>query len=130
MIWGPVLTSTTPFSFMYSLNSELVNEGPLSVTMVSGRPWVANFCLLFSIVVSDVVVVIWHASSHFECASTAKRNILPIKGLQSQGGPWMERCFRWRLPILLANLLSTLMKAQEANAWYLHGCPDQNWKLF
>lgn len=44
-----------PLRDMNSLNSELVKEGPLSVTIFRGMPWFAKTMRSFSIVLAEVI---------------------------------------------------------------------------
>ena len=59
------------------LNSPLVKTVPLSDTIVSGKPWVANDHLSLSIVAAEVAVFIGYKSNHLECALTMIRNMYP-----------------------------------------------------
>jgi len=62
--------------FRKDLNSELVKHLPLSVTMTSGSPNVANTVLNSSITATEVAVFVWTASIDFEWASIKMRNTL------------------------------------------------------
>ena len=55
---------TTPFPFMNSWNSWLMNCGPLSVTILSGRPWTANVAHNSLIVANVDVVAIGTTFNH------------------------------------------------------------------
>ena len=48
--YGADVTCRMPFLDMNSLNSLLTNDGPLSVTISCGNPWVENTTFSFSIV--------------------------------------------------------------------------------
>ena len=58
----------------------LVKTEPLSVTMVSGRPWIANKWRRYVIVTLEVADDTGCTSNHLEWASTMTRNIFPING--------------------------------------------------
>ena len=72
-------------------NSSFVNILPLSLIICFTTPNWANICLNTSIVLEAVMEFITCTSGHFECASTAIRNMFPIKGpaksiwIRSQG---------------------------------------------
>ena len=59
-----------PWLLQFSLNWAEVNCVPLSDTIVSGRPWVANILsrtlIVAEALVDDIVII----SGHFECEST------------------------------------------------------------
>jgi hypothetical protein len=57
-----------------SSNSSLQKLLPLSLTIVVGRPWIANVHRSFSIFTLDVATIVGCTSSHFEYASTMMRN--------------------------------------------------------
>ena len=61
-------------------NSTLVNVLPLSLIICFTTPNWANIFLNTSIVLEAVMEFITCTSGHFECASTAIRNIFPTKG--------------------------------------------------
>lgn len=67
-------------SIKKSSNSLEVNCGPLSLTIVTGSPFLENMVLRTSIVRVDVVVLIFTTSGHFEFESTIIRNIYPRNG--------------------------------------------------
>ena len=52
--YGADVTCRIQFRFVKSVNSLLVRTLPLSVTSISGSPWVASVDLIFSIVGDDV----------------------------------------------------------------------------
>ena len=64
--YGETLVCLTPFFERKFSNSALVKLGPLSLTMVSGRPWVAKISFNFTIVAADVVLRIMWTSIHLE----------------------------------------------------------------
>ena len=61
--YGAVLMCRIPFRFRKSLNSSLTKLLPLSVTNISGSPWVEKAILNFSMVALDVEVFTGNASS-------------------------------------------------------------------
>ena len=69
-----------PFERQNPANSEDENWGPLSNTIVSCRPNLANIWRSCWIVVRDVAVVMGATSIHFECASMRTRNMVPATG--------------------------------------------------
>ena len=69
-----------PFCCTKSLNAALVNTEPLSETMSSGMPCVANIDLRAVTVVDVVAVLVILTSIHLECASTTTRNMCPNMG--------------------------------------------------
>ena len=68
------------FLLRNSSNSELTNPGPLSVTMVSGRPNLANSDLSTSITAAEDVEGVEAVSIHLECASITIRMFFPSNG--------------------------------------------------
>ena len=64
---------TTPFSFTNSWNSWLMNCGPLSVTILWGKPWTANIARNLLIVANVDVVAIGTTSNHLPCLTTHTR---------------------------------------------------------
>ncbi|KFD49134.1 hypothetical protein M513_09958 [Trichuris suis] len=62
---------------MNSLNSEAVNAVPLSVTITSGNPWVANNSANLSITAFAEVAWTGETSSHLEWESTTIRKSRP-----------------------------------------------------
>ena len=67
----------TLFSLMKSENSEEMKCSLLSDMICSGSPCAENMTLNISIALVEVVVDITKASGHFECTSTATKNIVP-----------------------------------------------------
>ena len=67
--------------FALSEDSWLTKHVPLSVTIISGRPNVANSILNFSMTQLDEIMGVQTASTHFECASIATIMFFPWKGL-------------------------------------------------
>ena len=65
---------------MNNVNSELVKVGPLSVTIVSGKPKVANISQSSRIVWVVVILLIIFTFTHFEFASVAIRYMWPKNG--------------------------------------------------
>ena len=59
---------------------QLVNDGPLSVTIFHCSPCVVNTDLSFSMVLADEMDCMMWASNHFEWASTRTRNMWPRNG--------------------------------------------------
>lgn len=57
-----------------SLNSCVINWGPLSDTISSGRPWVVNTKRKACMVASVVVLGMRRTSKPFDLASTISRN--------------------------------------------------------
>jgi hypothetical protein len=55
-----------PLFFTKTLNSAAINYGPLSLTIWSGMPFLANIDLNSSIVLVVLVVVMGTTSGHFE----------------------------------------------------------------
>ena len=76
------------FIFRKSSNSFPTKLLPLSVTTISGSPWVAKAILNLPIVALEVELVMWNASIHFECEPTRMRNIFP------RNGPTLHRLWR------------------------------------
>ena len=68
------------FIFRKSSNSLPTKLLPLSVTTISGSPWVAKAIRNFSVVALEVELVMGNASIHFECESNWMRNIFPRNG--------------------------------------------------
>ena len=50
MVWSTCNMDDAPQYFMKLLNSQLVKDGPVSVTILAWIPWVANIIFSFSIV--------------------------------------------------------------------------------
>ena len=71
---------TNPLLRRNSENSALVKAVALSDTITSGKPRPAKVFLISSMVAVDIDKFVEWISSHLECASTMRRNILPSKG--------------------------------------------------
>ena len=75
---GCLNMANIPRDDMNKANCVLVKAGLLSMTLMSGNPWVANREQSLSMVAS-VVGRVSSTSNHFEWASTITRNVLPPK---------------------------------------------------
>ncbi|CAN8014619.1 unnamed protein product [Ixodes persulcatus] len=69
-----------PFNFKKDCMSRLVNAVPLSETIKSGSPYVANILRSRSITADECIDVIITTSALFEKASTATRKTAPSTG--------------------------------------------------
>ena len=68
------------FFLKNSPKTSLTKAGPLSDTILSGRPCVANMLRSLSTVVAAFMEATGTTSNHFEWASTTIRKIFPMKG--------------------------------------------------
>ena len=68
-----------PFAVVKFLNSVLVKHDPLSVTIWCGNPRLGNVICSFSMVTSDVELLVGCTFIHLEWASTIIKNIFPMK---------------------------------------------------
>ena len=88
-IWrGDTKKWRIPFELQNPANSEDENWGPLSDTIVSGKPNLANIWHSCWIVVRVVAVVMGAISIHFECAWMRTRNMVPATGPAKSMWSW------------------------------------------
>ena len=90
---------------------------PLLDTITSGSPCVPKVALSFSIVVSVVTELRQWMSNYFECASTIRRNIFPMKGPAKSMCIRVHGCFGHS---------QGCMVARAGIFW----CAWHNWQLF
>ena len=81
-----------PIFAINKANSSLVKAGPLSDTLLSGKPWVANNFLSSWMVCSILLPGVWMTSNHYEYKSTMTRYVLPEYSAKST-------CIRWFIPM-------------------------------